>query len=82
MQSHGFVCSIVSFDSLAQMTNRSDAILDGPQWHVILERNGSKQTVTNISYLDCKLAQTNKVCDVRFVMLNGQTAGIRASGSL
>ncbi len=81
MESHGFTCSTVSFDSLAQMTNRDDAIRDGPMWKVILQRDGFRQAVTNLSYLDCKRTNTT-TCDVRFILLNGEVEGHTAFGAL
>ena len=81
MQSHGFTCAVTSFSSPEQMTNHDDAILDGPEWKVILERDGLRQAVTNLSYLDCK--RTNPTtCVVRFILLNGEVEGHRASGTL
>ena len=82
MESHGFTCSTTSFGSLEQMTNRDDVVIDGPMWNVILERNGRRQAVTNLSYLDCRRTNSNNTCDVRFILLNGQTEGYRSSGSL
>jgi len=82
MQGQGFTCSITSFSSLEQMTNRDDAILDGPKWKVILEGNGFRQAVTNLSYLDCKRTNNNRTLDVRFILLNGQVEGHRAFGAL
>ncbi len=81
MQSHGFTCTVTSFSSLEQMTNRDDAISDGPLWKVILQRDGVREAVTNLSYLDCK--RTNPTpCDVRFILLNGQVEGHSAFGAL
>jgi len=81
MQSNGFTCAVTSFSSPEQMTNRDDAIQDGPKWKVILQRDGFRQMVTNLSYLDCK--RTNPAtCEVRFILLNGEVEGHTAFGRL
>jgi hypothetical protein len=82
MQSQGFTCSITSFASLEQMTNRNEALLDGPLWKVLLKRNDTREAVTNLSYLDCQRTTNGHTCNVRFILLNGQTQGYRAFGCL
>jgi hypothetical protein len=82
MQSHGFACSTASFDGPEEMTNRHDTALDGPLWGLIVEKNGKRSSVTNIAYLDCQRTNRAAPCEVRFILLNGETARCRASGAL
>lgn len=82
MESHGFSCATTSFDGPEAMTNHNDAQLDGPLWKVIVQKDGKRFSVTNIAYLDCTRTNSPSPCTVRFILLNGETARCRASGTL
>ena len=74
MQQHQFKCSVISFDNAEQMTNSADAVL----WKTIVVRDGQHFAVTNVSHLECKTPQ----CGITFSVVNGETVGFTAGGSL
>ena len=78
MEQHQFACSIISYDSVAQMTNspdKDDRELDSV-WTRFHDQKGQPETVTNVTHLECKSAK----CDIVFMIANDKMIGFRFSG--